>query len=400
MAELTEEDYSTEVTDSSDCAVIIDLGSGFIKAGLQTDPEPTAIIPSLVGRPRRRYMEHFEGRPAFIGEEAIVQRHQLSFSYPIDHGHVDDWLEMEELWNHTFHRALNVKPADHPLLVTEPPLCSSKHREKVAEVMFEMYDVPELTMAIQGVMALYATGRTSGLVIEIGEGVTQIVPVYEGFTDKGAIRRSDFGGQELTMYMQKMLCDAGYPMTSRDDYEHVRIIKETLCYVALDPGEEDQRQDLQVTYTLPEGMTLRDGVTTEVKLGPERFYCPEALFDPRIIHRDNASITELLWQAIQSSAIETRKAMMNAVILSGGSSQFPGLQERLEQELKCSAPPQARSDVRVLAASDRLFGVWLGARLFCQPSMRNMQNDLWITRSEWQEIGMSVVHKKVAFKAT
>jgi len=267
MTDEFETSYNAADDDYPDCPIIVDVGSAFIKAGRQTDSEPTCIVPSLVGRPRRRYSEYFEGNPAFVGEEAISQRHQLSFSYPVDHGHVEDWLEMEELWNHVFHRSLNIKTEEHPMLVTEPPLCSSKHREKVAEIMFDMYDVPELTMPIQGIMALYATGRTSGLVVEIGEGVTQIVPVFEGYTEKAAMRRSDFGGQELTMFLQKALCDAGYPMTSRDDYEHVRIIKETLCYVALDPVAEDERDDLEVVYALPEGMTLRDGVTTEVRLG-------------------------------------------------------------------------------------------------------------------------------------
>eukprot|EP01071_Lankesteria_metandrocarpae_P000898 Lankesteria_metandrocarpae@DN1127_c0_g1_i1.p1 len=378
--------------------VVVDIGSAFIKAGMQTDARPTILLPSLVGRPRRRYADLYEGEPAFVGDEAINRRHQLSFTYPIDHGHIDDWLEMEELLNFLFHTEMRVELSEHPVLLTEPPLVSQAHREKLAELLFEIYNVPEMNISLQAIMALYSTGRTTGLVVEIGEGVTQVVPIYEGFTDKSSIRRSDFGGQELTMYLQKLLCDNDFPMTSRDDYENVRMIKETLCYVAVDPAEEDTRSDLQETYTLPDGMTLRDGITKSVTLGAERFYCPEALFEPHLLQRDNPPLTELIWQSVQASPMETRRSTLAAVILSGGSTMFPGLPERLTKELKFTAPPQARSSVRVVANDDRLFADWLGAKLFCDPSLRSMQDHLWTLKSDWAEVGPSIVHKKVALR--
>eukprot|EP00382_Lankesteria_abbotti_P001695 CAMPEP_0113856596 /NCGR_PEP_ID=MMETSP0372-20130328/9353_1 /TAXON_ID=340204 /ORGANISM="Lankesteria abbotti" /LENGTH=385 /DNA_ID=CAMNT_0000831673 /DNA_START=98 /DNA_END=1255 /DNA_ORIENTATION=+ /assembly_acc=CAM_ASM_000359 len=379
-------------------AVIVDIGSGFIKAGLRTDENPRAILPSLVGRPRRRYSSKYDGEPAFVGDDAISRRHELSFTYPIDHGHVDDWLEIEELFNYLFHTEMAIDLKDHPVLLTEPPLASQIHREKLAEVIFELYDAPELNLSLQGIMALYSTGRSTGLVVEVGEGVTQVVPVYEGYTDKSCIKRSDFGGQELTMYLQKLLCDNGYAMTSRDDYENVRLIKESVCYVAVDPAEEDLRDDLNVTHTLPDGMTLRDGVTNTITLGPERFYCPEALFDPHLLQRDNPPLTELIWQAVQASPMETRRSALGAVILSGGSTLFPGLPERLTKEIKQTSPPQARSSVRVIANDDRLFADWLGAQSFCDPGIRSMQDHLWTTSEDWAEVGPSIVHKKVALR--
>lgn len=377
--------------------IIIDVGSGFIKAGVQTDPGPTAIFPTFVGRPRRRYVQQFSGNPAFVGDDAIRLRHQLAFTHPVDHGHIEDWMDLEAIWSYTFEQGLGISPEGRPVLLTEPPLASSSHREHLVEAMVEGFDVAEVNLSIQGVVALYATGRTTGLVVEVGEGVTQVVPVHEGFTDKSAIRRSDFGGQELTMYLQKLLCDNGYTLTTRDDFEHVRLMKETLCYVALDPIEEDAKTDLIVQYDLPDGMQLRDG-STSVMLGSERFYCPEALFEPRILQRDNPPLTELIWQAVQSSPIETRKQCLGSVILSGGSSLFPGLRERLEKELKRVSPPQARSVVHVMAHEDRLFGVWLGAKLFCEPSMRPMQDMLWISKEEWYEEGPSVVARKTPFR--
>lgn len=380
--------------------LIVDIGSGFIKAGLQTDTSPPCIFPTLVGRPRRRFVDQFKGSPFFVADDAICSRHSLSFSYPVDHGHVEDWLDLEHLFQYLFSQGLGLDSTqDRSVLLTEPPMASSKHRETLVELMMDLFGMSEVNLSIQGIMALYAYGRTTGLVIEIGEGVTQIVPVHDGFTDRASIRRLDLGGQELTMYLQKLLSEAGYCVTSRDDYEHVRSIKETLCYVAVDPYEEDKRTDNDAEYVLPDGMTLRDG-TTSVIVGSERFYCPEVLFDPRIIQRDCPSIIDLVWQSIQASPIETRKSALGSVILSGGSSLFPGLPERVEKEIKRISPPQARSTVRVHASDDRLFGVWLGARLFAEPAMRPMQSLYWISRQEWEEEGERVVARKTLLRAS
>lgn len=377
-------------------AVVIDLGSGFIKAGLQSDTLPTCILPSLIGRPRRRFTYQFQENQTFAGDEAVAYRHQLSFSNPINHGHIEDWIELEELLGYTFRVGLGIDTKDRPILLSAPPLASTTHQQRLVESMIEIHEFNEVNLSIQGILALYATGRTTGLVVEIGEGVTQVVPVHEGYADKASVRRSDFGGYEITCYLQKLLCENGYALTTRDDMEHVRLIKESLCYVALDPLQEDSRTDLEETYVLPDGMKLRDG-NTSIVVGPERFYCAEVIFEPRICQRDNPPITDLIWQAVQSSPIETRKSQLNSVILSGGTSMLQGFQERLQKELKKIAPSQARGSVNVYANDDRLFGVWLGGRLFCQPSMRTMQNNLWITKDEWLEEGPNVVLRKNPF---
>ncbi|PFH37538.1 actin like protein ALP1 [Besnoitia besnoiti] len=379
--------------------VVIDNGSGYMKAGLSSDEQPSVVFPTIVGRPRRRFAELYakgdgaDGSSAvFVGEEAIANRHHLSFTYPIDHGHIDNWVDMEEVWNKTY-SMLGVQPSEHALLVTEPPLCSLRHREKMAEMFFETYNAPELNISVTGLMAIYGTGRTTGFVLDIGEGITQCVPVFDGYLEKASVKRSDFGGQELQMYLQKILCDMGYPMTTRDDYEHVRVIKETLCFCSLNPAEDQNREDLEKTYHLPDGLTLRDGVTTKV-------LPPEALFNPQLCGRDNPSLIDLVWSSIMACPIESRKSLVGSIVLSGGSSMFPGFPERLEQELKNTSPPQARPHVHVLSHPSRGSLVWQGARLYCQPAMRPMQDHLWISRQEWDEIGMKIVAKKAALRIT
>lgn len=377
--------------------IVIDNGSGYIKAGLSTDENPTVVFPTIVGRPRRRYEELYAGQPPFVGEQAIANRNHLSFTHPIDHGHIDDWMEMEEVWNHTF-KSLAVTPSELPVLMTEPPLCSSKHREKLAEAMFDVFNVPELNISVTGLMAIYGRGQITGFVLDIGEGITQCVPVFEGFLEKTSVRRSDFGGQELQMYLQKILCDMGYGMTSRDDYEHVRVLKETLCFCSTNPQEDQERTDLEKTYHLPDGLTLRDGVTNEITLGPERFYPAEALFNPQLCGRDNPPLMELVWSSVSACPIENRKALTKSVVLSGGTSMFPGFDDRLQNEMMNTAPENARASVRVIADDDRANLVWRGARVFSGADKRPMQSSVWISKDEWDEVGPSIVHKKAALK--
>eukprot|EP00917_Polyrhabdina_sp_WS-2016_P011378 GHVP01025072.1.p1 GENE.GHVP01025072.1~~GHVP01025072.1.p1 ORF type:complete len:238 (+),score=37.43 GHVP01025072.1:418-1131(+) len=231
------------------------------------------------------------------------------------------------------------------------------------------------------------SGRTTGIVVEIGEGITQVVPVYEGFSPQNVIGRSDLGGQEITMLLQKLLNEEGFYLTKRDDYEYIRILKEKICYVAADPIEEDTKDDTSETFYLPDG--------TQAKISSSRYTAPEILFDPSINGQDNPALVDIIWKSVQASSLEIRKPLMASVVLSGGSSLFKGLPERLEAELKLTAPPQARSNVRIVAKDDRLFSVWTGASLFADPGMRSMQEMYWTSSDEWAEEGVRILKKKV-----
>ncbi|KAL8434177.1 hypothetical protein ACSSS7_003317 [Eimeria intestinalis] len=356
--------------------LIVDNGSGYIKAGTNAEDLPSLFFPTVVGVPRRRFQEQYREKPlkerVFVGEQAIANRQHLTITNPIDHGHIDDWEQMGFVWQHIYDQ-LEIDPSSSPVLLTEPPNCSLSHRNRLAESFLEGFQVPELNLSVTGLMAIYGsgvvlvyytytwTGRTTGMVVDIGEGVTQCVPVFDGYLEASSLKRSDFGGQELQMYLQKILCDMGYAMTTRDDFEHVRVIKETLCFCSLDPATEQQRTDLEKSYHLPDGLTLRDGETTpyaspwlpsravvwsspsfccvqavhacmrlslEVTLGPERFYPAEALFNPQLCGRDNPSLTDLLWSSVRACPIESRKSLVASVVLCGGSSLFPGFPER------------------------------------------------------------------------
>ncbi|XP_016352690.1 actin-related protein 2-B-like [Sinocyclocheilus anshuiensis] len=271
---------------------------------------------------------NIEIKDLMVGDEASEWRSMLEVSYPMENGIVRCWEDMLHLWDdHTFGlQQLNINPPDCKVLLTENPL---KNRQKIAEVMFETYKFHGIYIAIQAVLTLYAQGLLTGVVVDSGDGVTHICPVYEGFSLPHLTRHLDIAGRDITLNLIKLLLLRGYVFNHTVDFETVRMMKENLCFVGYNIEQEQKLANetsvLVESYTLPDGRMI---------VGGERFGAPKALFQPHRINVEGVGVAELLFNTIQAADIDIRSDFYKHIVLSGGSTMYPGLPSRLEREIK------------------------------------------------------------------
>merc|ERR1711877_83088 len=202
--------------------------------GFAGEETPRAVFPAIVGRPKNASaMQGVQQKDCYIGEEANQKRGILNLNYPIAAGIVESWDDMEKVWNHTLYNELRVTPSELTgVLLTEAPRNPKANREKMVSIMFETFEVQNTYVASQAVMSLYAAGRTTGLVVDSGDGVSHTVPVFEGFSVPHAVERMEVAGRVLTGYVKTLIQEhMGREMNSASEMEVVRDIKETLCYI-------------------------------------------------------------------------------------------------------------------------------------------------------------------------
>jgi len=369
--------------------VVIDNGSGMVKAGFAGDESPRAVFPAIVGRPKYEVTISGAGdKDCYIGEEANSKKGILNLNYPIDAGIVTSWDDMEKVWHHTFYNELRCQPSETGgCLLTEAPKNPKDNREKMVQIMFETFEVPNCYVAIQAVMSLYSAGRTTGCVVDSGDGVTHTVPVFEGFSIPHAVQKMDIAGRKLTEYLQKLLQESiNINFASSAEKEIVKNIKEDLCYVASKYDEETAAAENSGQADKP--FTLPDKKVITIP-GKVRMKCPELLFNPQLDGKEVKSIHALTWNSIQESDVDVRKSLCSNLILSGGTTMYEGLADRLKDEIVGLAP--AGAEIKVIASADRKFAVWKGASTFASLSTFAAQ---WITKNDYDEHGTAIVGRK------
>ncbi|XP_063298699.1 uncharacterized protein LOC134586801 isoform X5 [Pelobates fuscus] len=365
-------------------AVVIDNGSGLIKFGFSGEEKPRFVYSNLVGRPKYKPVIVGAGqREYYIGEHAQVRRGILSLNYPVEHGVVNSWDDMELIWKNGLEHHLQIKTCERPVLVSEAPLNPRTNREKMMTVLFEGLGVPATYVSIQAVLALYSSGKVTGCVVDIGDGVTHTVPIFEGYCLQHAVLRLDLAGRELTNYLMRILAESGLSFISTSEREIVKDMKERLCYVAVDIECERLRakEELKKEYKLPDGKLIT--------IHKDRYKCPETLFHPARIGMDSPGIDRMCFNSIMKCDIDLRSTLCNNVLMSGGSSLFPGIGERMTKELARLIPPEC--PLSLVTSPEPILAVWTGGSILS--SLSTFQQ-MWITRAEFLEVGPNIVHRK------
>lgn len=349
----------------------------------------------------------------FIGNSAQEYRGLLKIKYPMEHGIVTDWDDMEKIWQHVYSNELKISSEEHPLLLTEAPLNPRSNRSMCAQIFFETFNVPAMYVSIQAVLALYASGKTTGVVLDSGDGVTHTVPVYGGFSINSAIQRIDVAGRSVTYDLQRQLRKSGIVLQSSAELELVRNIKEKLCYIASDAKKEEKKWlgfDYQrrlrhlTSSTVAQSSTAAPLASTssanalgtvfrlpdgkDIILGPELFRAPEILFSPDLIGSEANGVHQLLADSISRCDIDLRSALYESIVLSGGSTLTKRLGDRLLNELKTLV--SANTKLKIFAPPERKYSTWVGGSILGGLSTFKK---MWVSSDEWHE-NPDIIHVK------
>lgn len=379
--------------------IVCDNGTGYVKCGFAGQNFPAGVFPCMVGRPTLRFEEAISEQKLddiIVGEACAKLRHQLEVTYPVNNGIVQNWEDMNHVWDHMIYDVLKIEPSECKILLSDPPLNPTSNREKMIETMFETYQFDSVFIQIQAVLSLYAQGLLTGLVIDSGDGVTHVVPVVDGFSFPHSTKRMKIAGRQITSYLIDLLLRRGYAFNRTADFETVREIKEQLCYVSYDFKREYQlgveTTILVKQYTLPDGRVI--------KVGGERFQAPEALFNPELIDIEGEGLAEMAFRCVQEMDIDNRMPLYQHIVLSGGSTMFPGLPSRLEKEvrqlylqtvLKGNKQGLKKLKLRIEDPPRRKHMVYLGGSVLA--GIIKNAPELWISRKEYEEEGFQCLQK-------
>nr|QGN00923.1 Arp2D [Drosophila affinis] len=382
--------------------IVCDTGTGSVKCGLAGSNLPAHIFPSIVGRPILRAMstcdmEGLQVEDVMVGDEALKMRSMLRVAHPMENGMVLNWEDMCHVWDYTFGpKKLDIEPTNSKILLAEPPMVPTRDREKTIELMFEKYGFDATYLASQAVLTLYSQGLMTGVVIDAGDGFAHICSVYEEAALPHLTKRLRVSGRDITRNLIRLLMQRGYALTNSADFETVRLLKEKLCYIGYDIEQEQRLAEettvLMESYKLPDGRII--------KLGGERFEAPEAFFRPHLIGVEGPGLAEMAFNVIQAADIDIRPQLFRHIVLSGGSTMFPGFPSRLENDMKklylrrvlqSDSESLSKYKIRIQDPPTRKNMVFNGGSVLANVTMD--RDDFWMSKEEYEEQGLKVLDK-------
>jgi len=412
--------------------VVIDNGTGYTKMGYSGNVEPQYIIPTVLatkadegGVGKRDGVDDLDFH---VGDAALNNSTTHQVNYPIRHGLIDNWDNMERMWERCMFEYLRCEPEDHYVLLTEPPLNPPENREYTAEIMFETFNVPGLYIAVQAVLALAASWSSkqvterslTGTVIDSGDGVTHVIPVAEGYVIGSCIKHIPLAGRSMTQFIQQLMRDRKEPIPAEDSLEVAKRVKEMYCYVCPDLAKEFLKFDKQPEkfFKTYEGIKRSTGQAWRCDVGYERFLGPEMFFNPEIFSSDFITpLPDVVDEAIVKCPIDVRRGLYKNIVLSGGSTMFKDFGRRLQRDIKkhvdtrmdaniarlgqmgigSGGPLPPAIDVNVVSHHMQRFAVWFGGSMLA--STEEFYK-VCMTKKQYDEEGPRIARHSPVFSAS
>ncbi|KAJ3446183.1 actin-10-related [Anaeramoeba flamelloides] len=390
--------------------IVIDMGSLFTKCGFSGDDAPRGVFPTIIGKARFQGFTHM--KQFYVGEEAMAKRGMLRLRYPINCGVVTNWDNYESLLRHCFYSELGVDPKEYGSLLMERPLAPKKDQEKKIEIMFETFEIQRLSLTTQALMSLIIQEKESGLVVDMGGKFTSIVPILDHKIQNKSVLNLQINGSDLTEQLYRSLSLEGYSVTGTCERGIINDMKHKLCYVSSNYWEEAKIENEELfakSYELPDSMIIT--------LKKSRFAVPELIFQPYIgiqqlmgtkeksqlntlnypenaitEHDENGLFKKPLHYAVHETVTKFEQSqqstLLKNIVLSGGSSMFPGLDQRLGLELTKLFDQQTKISSK---NNNNIYNAWVGGSYFV--SLPDF-NEKSVLKDEYMEFGLSIFEKK------
>lgn len=417
-------------------AIVLDPGTAWTRAGFAGEDTPKSVIPTDYGVIDATADEP---RKLFIGDNDVhAIRPGMEIRNPMSDGIVSDWDIAPILWRAAITSRLTTTLAEHPLLMTEPSWNPPKNREKTIEIAFEDFDVPAFYLAKSGVCAGFASGKATGLVIDVGASNISVTPIHDGLVLRKGCTRSPLGGNFLSDQIRAYFASANIPLSAHyqvlskspvEAWKPADAVYRTFAPAQLPTDSFKRFQEERVLtefkeYTaqvwtgpgpLPTSSGAHDAATSllsttgrpfefpdgyNLVFNSERHRVAEGIFHPPSMltnyagHPDPAStlgLNTLIHASMKDVDIELKQLILNNVVITGAGSLVYGFTDRVNAEIAAAFPGPR---VRVMAAGnsvERRYAGWLGGSILAS---LGAFHQLWISRKEYEEHGAGIVEKR------
>lgn len=359
--------------------IILDIGEFSSKIGFGSENSPRTTFYTLVGSPKFQNIEAYTRKSYYVGNEISDSMGLYKLYHPIQMGRIKDWDLFENILDYAFYQ-LKVDPSVVNVLYATHPQMTKTDKERLIDLFFNKFQVAGFYFVMDSLLNMYSGGFQTGLVVSMGAGSIRIVPIYAGYKLEHAIQYLDLGGTVLDNFMFKKLQEIGFQTDTSVRKEIGRVLKEKACFVSLD-YDEDMKRSLKYKkeYSLPDGSIL--------ELANERFEVPELLFRPDLFNLEEKSLPEAILDAIDLCDLDIRTEILENIFLSGGASQFPQLEYRLQDELELGLIKRGKKmrKPHIIAPKGRVFSCWIGGSIL---SLIPEFQDSWISRSQYYKDGI------------